>query len=67
MGSLNGKRVAVLVEKLYEDLELWYPALRLKEAGCLSRLLDILVGSEECGSAEVIACLEEAGLGVRPL
>lgn len=34
MASLHGKRIAVLVEKLYEDLELWYPVLRLREAGC---------------------------------
>jgi protease I len=34
MAALDGKRVAVLVEKLYEDLELWYPVLRLREAGC---------------------------------
>jgi protease I len=34
MSSINGKRVAVLVEKIYEDLELWYPVLRLREAGC---------------------------------
>ena len=33
MSNLKGKRVAVLVEKLYEDLELWYPVLRLREAG----------------------------------
>jgi protease I len=31
--ELTGKRVAVLAEELYEDLELWYPALRLREAG----------------------------------
>ncbi len=31
--SLTGKRVAVLAEDLYEDLELWYPRLRMKEAG----------------------------------
>ncbi len=31
--ELGGKRVAVLVEDLYEDLELWYPVLRLREAG----------------------------------
>lgn len=31
--SLSGKRIAVLVEADYEDLELWYPAIRLKEAG----------------------------------
>ncbi|MEO6808011.1 MAG: type 1 glutamine amidotransferase domain-containing protein [Isosphaeraceae bacterium] len=34
MSTQQGKRVAVLVEKLYEDLELWYPVLRLREAGC---------------------------------
>ena len=32
--AIEGKRVAVLVEKFYEDLELWYPVLRLREAGC---------------------------------
>jgi protease I len=31
--SLKGKRVAVLAENDYEDLELLYPLLRLKEAG----------------------------------
>jgi protease I len=30
---LKGKRVAVLAEDLYEDLELWYPRLRLQEEG----------------------------------
>jgi protease I len=34
MDSYQGKRIAVLVEKFYEDLELWYPVLRLREAGC---------------------------------
>jgi len=34
MENIKGKRVAVLVEKMYEDLELWYPVLRLREAGC---------------------------------
>lgn len=31
MASLKGVRVAVLVEDLYETLELWYPVLRLRE------------------------------------
>ncbi len=30
---LTGKTIAVLVEQLYEDLELWYPVLRFREAG----------------------------------
>ncbi len=31
--KLDGKRVAILVENIYEDLELWYPKLRLAEEG----------------------------------
>lgn len=31
--SLEGKRIAVLAEDYYEELELWYPLLRLREAG----------------------------------
>jgi len=31
--SLRGKRIAVLAEDYYEELELWYPVLRLREAG----------------------------------
>jgi len=30
---LRDKRVAVLAENMYEDLELWYPLIRLREAG----------------------------------
>ncbi|MBE7559324.1 type 1 glutamine amidotransferase [bacterium] len=33
--SIQGKRVAILVERMYEDLELWYPYYRLKEAGAV--------------------------------
>ena len=31
--SLQQKRVAILVEDLYQDQEVWYPYYRLKEAG----------------------------------
>jgi protease I len=31
--DLKGKRIAILAENLYEDLELWYPVLRFREAG----------------------------------
>ena len=37
--ELTGKRVAILVEDFYEDLELWYPYYRLKEAGAEVMLL----------------------------
>jgi protease I len=31
--TLSGRTVAILLEKDFQDLEVWYPALRLKEAG----------------------------------
>ncbi len=31
--KLQGRKVAVFVEDLYENLELWYPVLRLREEG----------------------------------
>jgi len=34
MAELNGKRVAVLVEQQYQEMEVWYPVYRLREAGC---------------------------------
>ncbi len=33
MARLTGKRVLMFVEDMYEDLELWYPRLRLMEEG----------------------------------
>ncbi len=40
--SLNGKRIVVLAEDMYEDPELWYPYYRLLEEGAEV----ILVGPE---------------------
>ena len=37
--DLIGKRVACLVEQMYEDLELWYPVLRLRDAGAEVKLV----------------------------
>ncbi|MFM7845780.1 MAG: protease, partial [Planctomycetota bacterium] len=30
---LIGQRILMMVDDIYEDLELWYPKLRLQEAG----------------------------------
>jgi protease I len=32
--ELRGKRAAVLVEQQYQEMEVWYPVFRLREAGC---------------------------------
>jgi protease I len=32
--ELHGVRAAVLVEQQYQELEVWYPLYRLREAGC---------------------------------
>jgi protease I len=39
MNEIQGRKVAVLAEDLYEDLELWYPTIRLREAGAAVVLL----------------------------
>jgi putative intracellular protease/amidase len=31
--NLSGKKIVVLVERDYQDLEVWYPLLRLREEG----------------------------------
>jgi protease I len=39
MAEPTGKRAAILVEQQYQELEVWYPFYRLKEAGCQVTLL----------------------------
>jgi len=37
--SLTSKRIAILAENSYQELELWYPLLRLREAGAEVRVI----------------------------
>ena len=37
--ELQGKRAAILVEQQYQELEVWYPYYRLREAGCAVTLV----------------------------
>lgn len=39
MTDLQGRTVAILVEELYQELEVWYPYYRLREAGATVRTL----------------------------
>src|SRR5438105_15796421 len=32
--ELSGKRAAILIEQMYQEMEVWYPLYRLREAGC---------------------------------
>ena len=32
--DISNKRAAILVEQQYQEMEVWYPAFRLREAGC---------------------------------
>ena len=42
--ELKGARIAVLAEEIYEDLELWYPVLRLREAGAEVKIIGPTAG-----------------------
>ena len=53
----QGKKVIILVEEMYNDLEFWYPYYRLKEAGAEV----VVVGS---GSAEQYA--GKSGIPCKP-
>lgn len=44
--QLEDKQIVVLVEDLYEDLELWYPVLRMREAGADVRIVGPAAGEE---------------------
>ncbi len=45
--ELDGKRIAILVAELYEDVEFWYPYYRMKEAGAEVIILGPEFGPEE--------------------
>src|SRR5258708_39532607 len=44
--ELQGKRAAVLVEQAYQEMEVWYPLYRLREAGCKVTLVGPEAGKE---------------------
>lgn len=45
--ELQGKRILAFVDDEFEDLEMWYPVLRLREAGAEV----IVAGPKEAGAS----------------
>ena len=60
--SLAGKRVLILVGDIYEDLELWYPKLRMIEAGA-----EVVVAGPEAqqkyAGKNGYPCVSDAAIG----
>lgn len=44
--ELKGLRAAVLVEQQYQEMEVWYPVYRLREAGCKVTIIGPEAGKE---------------------
>ena len=63
--SLKGKKIAVFVEKFYEDLEFWYPKIRMKEEDA-----DVVVIAPKVdtynGKHGLTAKSDQAIIGVKP-
>lgn len=58
--ELQGKRIIILVEQMYNDLEFWYPYYRLKEAG--AEVVVVGSGSSEGYTGKSgIPCKADAG------
>ena len=58
---LRGKRVLILTGDIYEDLELWYPKLRLEEAGATTTLAGPEAGKTYTGK-NGYPCVSDAAL-----
>jgi len=65
--SPSGKQIAILVENLYQVLEVWYPLLRLKEEGIAVQMIGSgssdSYGSKEGYPAKVDAAIDDVDTG----
>jgi protease I len=52
---LTDKKIVILVETLYNDLEFWYPYYRLKEEGAVVCVVGPKAGAEYKGKSGIIA------------
>jgi protease I len=64
--KLKGKKFAVLVEDIYEDQELWYPARRLAEEGATVVLVGPVAGKCYTSKYGYPATAQQAASDVKP-
>jgi len=64
--SLKGKRIAVLVDQLHQEMEVWYPYYRLKEAGAEVYLVGAEVGKNYPSKVGYPAVAEKSYSEVKP-
>ena len=64
--SLKGKRIAVLVDQLYQEMEVWYPYYRLKEAGAEVYLVGAEAGKTYASKMGYPAVAEKSYSELKP-
>ncbi len=64
--SLKGKRIAVLVDQLYQEMEVWYPYYRLKEAGAEVYLVGAEAGKTYASKVGYPAVAEKSYSDLKP-
>ncbi|MCD8138608.1 MAG: type 1 glutamine amidotransferase [Planctomycetaceae bacterium] len=60
MGHLENVKIAILLAKMHEEIELWYPAIRLKEAGAKVVIVGEEAGKKVKGKHDVPATTDKA-------
>ena len=66
MNELTGKRAAILVEQQYQEMEVWYPLYRLREAGCQVTLVGPEAGKSYPSKLGYPAVSDKAAKDVKP-
>ncbi len=64
--ELEGRKIIILVEKMYNDREFWYPYYRLKETGAEVRVVAPKSGATYKGAAGIEVQSEAAAGEVNP-
>ena len=62
--NLSGKRIAMLIEQQYQEMEVWYPVYRLKEAGAALDAIGGSVGKDDV--AKLQGLIDAAAIKAAP-